>query len=177
MKTKINEINTAAELITYTTAFGIPTDTESICRMQDIIGHTAVDDLVKLATDDGTETDGNGSRWTTGRRGTKTQTMNILFHIWHWEDATRFYNRYVNQEVINTKEQLQEVTQDAITWKETAETYKEAYEKYEGIAGTNYRNYIEAKQEATEQKQRADELEKEMLKLKAMLFDYMTKGA
>ena len=170
MKTKLNEIKTAAELITFVSAFGIPTDQESICTMQDIIGHTGQDELVRLATDDGTERR-DGETWSTGRRGTKATTMNLLFHIWHWEDATQFYNNYVNPIQKKMKEEIE-------TGRKEKAKNEHLKAELEDVRNRLNQTTETGKKILSEKIVAEKELEKaqaEILRLKAMLFDYMTK--
>lgn len=162
MITKFEQIEKLEDLITYINCFGRPTDTESICRMQDIVGHTALEDLIKFATDDGTKIE-DGNKWSTGRRGTKATTMNLLFAIWDWERATEFYNLYVNQVAIKNRE-------DAAKAKDLTENLTKREDELKKT-GTKLAEMI------TEQAKLRRDLEKaeaEILKLKAKLFDYMT---
>lgn len=163
MKTKLEQIENAQELLTYIAAFGIPTDTDSICRMQDIIGHSSIDDLVALARDNGTEVR-NGQTWSTGRKGTQRDMMSLLFHIWNWEDATRFYNTYVNAEYLKMKEIAADV-------KIANDRAKEAQE----AAEHNMKIWEEADAKAFELESELKEAKNEIQRLKALLFDYMTK--
>ena len=163
MKTKLEQIENAQELLTYIAAFGIPTDTDSICRMQDIIGHSSIDDLVALARDNGTEVR-NGQTWSTGRKGTQRDMMSLLFHIWHWEEATRFYNTYVNTEYKQLKDSVSKI-----------EIYRKRAEKATEAAELNSKYWEEADQKATELEDKLIVAENEIQRLKALLFDYMTK--
>lgn len=176
MKTKLEQITTAAELITFITAFGTPTDLESICRMQDIIGHTGQDELIRLAQDNGTETDGTHT-WSTGRRGTQKETLSLLYTIWNWEDATRFYNNHVNPEYRKAKEEAKKARQEAEEAKAEAEKARKNSEEWKEAATKIKANWRDSATDAEAQKARADAAEAENLKLKAMLFDYMTKTA
>lgn len=99
-----DKINTAKDLLTEVTIHGMSTNTEDICRAQDIFGHTAIEDLVALANDNGM----NGS-WSTGRRGTQSVFYQVAFAIWHWEDATRFYNEHTNPVFGMLKQQKDEL--------------------------------------------------------------------
>lgn len=166
MKTKLEQIETIQELLTYITAFGIPTDTESICKMQDIVGNSPVKTLVELAQDDGTKVADDGSRWSTGRHGSQKEMMALLFTIWHWEDATSFYNRHVNKEYREIKAKAQ----DAESAEKRAGECKRAFDEY------RYK-WEEAEQKAYVAECNLKKAQDEILKLKAMLFDYMTKTA
>lgn len=166
MITKLEQVKTAAELITLISWQGIPTDTESICTMQDIIGHTAQDELIALAQDDGLERRDDGSTWSTGRRGTQKEMMSLLFTIWHWEDATRFYNNHVNP-----------IAQENKAKAAQADTYKARAKKAEEAAQHNMQIWEEADARADKAEKELREAQAEIMRLKAMLFDYMTKTA
>lgn len=152
MKTKMNEINSTAELITYTLAFGIPTDTESVVRMQDIVGHETVEVLDNIAE---------------GKN--KNQLQSILFHIWDYERAVRFYNDHDGF--------YQETIRAAKESKKYAEALERDLKSAREAAAHNLAIWEKADAEAFEQKRRADAAEAEVMRLKAMLFDYMTKTA
>lgn len=97
-----DSIKTAAELVAEVQIHGLSTAQEDICRAQDIFGHTAVDELARLANDIGRnngqgEPDPNGT-WSSGRRGTQSTFYSILVNIWHWEEVTRFWNLHTNPE-------------------------------------------------------------------------------
>lgn len=98
-KTMVSQVNTIDELMTLISWQGVPTDLESICRMQDIVGHTPVDRLIELANDTGLEIR-DGDQWSTGRRGTRDAFYHLLTKLWSWEDVTRFWNAYTNPDHI-----------------------------------------------------------------------------
>ena len=176
MITKLDQVKTADELISLISWQGIPTDIDSICRMQDIIGHSTQEELIRLAQDNGTETDGTHT-WSTGRRGTQRETLSLLYAIWNWEDATRFYNNHVNPEYRKAKEEAKKARQEAEEAKAEAEKAKKTAEEWEKAATKIKSNWRTDAAEAEAQKARADAAEAEILKLKAMLFDYMTATA
>ncbi len=175
MKFKFEEIKTAAELMEYISISGMPTDQERIFRMQDIIGHTAVEDLVAIANDIGRNDehgnpDPNGT-WSSGRRGTQGLFYSLIFHIWNWEDATRFWNKYTNpdkklltktyEDLANLKKQNEHLTARR---NELLEEVKDATE-----------NWKKTYNQFREQEQRAINAEEEIIRLKARLYDLMMK--
>lgn len=165
MITKLEQVKTARELITLISWQGIPTDVESICTMQDIIGHTTQDELIRLAQDDGLDRREDGT-WSTGRRGTQKDTMALLFTIWHWEDATRFYNNHVNPVARENKEKAAQV-----------EIYKDKLEKATEAAQHNMEIWEEADERAEKAERQLKDAQAEIMRLKSMLFDYMVKTA
>ena len=97
-----DSIKTAAELVSYVSVHGISTKMEDTCRAQDIFGHSTLEELDALANDNGScnekgEPDPNGT-WGNGRKGTRDTFYSILFHIWTYEDAVRFWNQHTNPE-------------------------------------------------------------------------------
>lgn len=95
-----DKIETAKDLILEVKAHGLSTKTEDICRAQDIFGHSTVEELEVLATDTGRrDNDGNPSQfgnWSSGSDGTQKIFYQIIFTIWNWEDATKYYNEHSN---------------------------------------------------------------------------------
>lgn len=170
MKTKLEQINTAAELITFTLAFGVPTDPESICRMQDIIGNSTTGELEALA-EKYKEHDRNGK-----------QFYFVLYHIWSWEDATRFFmqhssltvqnlrdeNGALSDQVADQEKEIKDLTAQHTNDTNRIEDLKEKFEK--------------AAQAAIAQEQKAASLtaelankDREIIELKAKLYDLITK--
>lgn len=99
---KYDSIKTAAELVAEVRVHGLSLAQEDICRVQDIFGNAPIEDLVALANDIGRnnrngEPDPKGSM-SSNRPATQNTFYSILFRIWHWEDATRFWNQHTNPE-------------------------------------------------------------------------------
>ncbi len=97
-----NDIKTARELVLHVKFHGLSTNQDDLCRVQDIFGHSTAEELEDLANDIGRnnengEPDPNGS-WSSGRVETRNVFYSILFQIWHWEDAVRFWNQHTNPE-------------------------------------------------------------------------------
>ena len=106
---KYDSIETAADLVREVQNYGLSTAQDDICRAQDIFGHSSVDELVSLANDigrnnDDGEPDPKGS-WSSNRRATQGTFYSIIFAIWNWEDACRFWNLHTNPQT----EQFEEV--------------------------------------------------------------------
>lgn len=102
MSSKYDSIKTAKELIAEVRIHGLSLAQEDLNRAADIIGNEPIENLVFLANhigrknDDG-EDDPKGS-WSGGSPATRSTFYSVLFHIWNWEDATRFWNLYTNPE-------------------------------------------------------------------------------
>ena len=173
-----DSIKTARELLEEVSMRGFSTKQEDICRAQDIFGHSSVDELVKLANDNGrSDRDGNpdprGS-WCSGREGLSKKFYMVLFQIWNWEDATRFYNQYSNFPVIDEKAELeakkkelkkaeQQIKDLEAVEKCTENFYEQEKKKAEEVAG-----------ELESTKKSLAEAEDEIIRLKAKLYDLMT---
>lgn len=102
MSSKYDSIKTAAELVSEVQVHGLSMDQEDICRAQDIFGHTAIEELARLANDIGRnndqgEPDPKGA-WSSGRKATQGAFYMIVSSIWNWEEVTRFWNIYTNPE-------------------------------------------------------------------------------
>lgn len=102
MNSKYDSIKTAAELVKEVRLNGLSLAQEDICRAQDIFGNTPIEELAFLANDIGRnnrdgEPDPKGTV-SSDRPATQNTFYSILFRIWHWEDATRFWNQHSNPE-------------------------------------------------------------------------------
>lgn len=110
---KYDKIETAAELIAEVAAHGLSMAQDDICRAQDIFGRTPIGELARLANDIGRnnengEPDPEGS-WSSGRKGTQETFYSIAFSIWHWQQATAFYNEHTNPDMKQAKKAVGEV--------------------------------------------------------------------
>ena len=158
MITKLEQVTSARELITYTKSFGVPTSAENICTMQDIIGNSTVDELTELANKEG------------------SALMFLLFHIWNWERATDFYNKYVNQQYKAEKEEIEKLRKENKEQKADISILKDRSEKDRKAIDALQKSWEDTDAELFETKNKLEEAEKEIVKLKAMLFDYMVKA-
>ena len=105
---KYESIKTAKDLIIEVDQNGLSTEQDDRNRAADIFGNTSVGELAALANDIGRENDKgepdpNGS-WSKGRKGTQSTFYFIAFNIWHWEQATSFFNQHTNPATKNARE-------------------------------------------------------------------------
>ena len=171
-----DNIKTPKELLEIVKVHGLNTEIEDVCRAQDIFGRAPIEDLVALANDNGRKndagkTDPSGS-WSSGRDGLQKTFYSVLFHIWNWEDATRFWNQHTNPEYASLKKTAEKVKEldaelsvtksDCTSTKIEAEIYRTDLEKAE-IENTNLSAKVKAQEE-------------EIMKLKARLYDLMVVG-
>ena len=171
-----DNIKTPKELLEIVKVHGLNTEIEDVCRAQDIFGRAPIEDLVALANDNGRkngagEPDPDGS-WSSGRDGLQKTFYSVLFHIWNWEDATRFWNQHTNPEYASLKKtagkvkeldaELSTAKSECTSTKIEAEIFRADLEKAEA-ENTN----LSAKGKAQEE---------EIMKLKARLYDLMVAG-
>lgn len=170
-----DKITTAKDLILEVKAHGLSTNLEDMCRAQDIFGNSTVEELEALATDNGRrDTDGNPDQfgsWSSGKEGTQKTFYQIIFTIWSWEEATKYYNEHSNPFYIEGREAVK--TCDALK--------AEIARKDDSISVLNG-TVVEYKEALNEQYELSDELkteleakEAEIIKLKARLYDLMSK--
>ena len=170
-----DEIKTARELVIFVKNHGLSTKTEDICKAQDIFGNSTVEELVDLANDlgrnnDNGEPDPKGT-WSSGRMETRSTFYSILFHIWNWEDATRFLNQHSNPEY----EELKVLRKEH---KKLFEQVKQLTARRDELLDDAKRgaDYIsELSNRLSESETRAAAAEAEIVKLKARLFDLLIK--
>lgn len=167
MESIYDKIKTAKELLTEVQAHGLSTKIEDICRAQDIFGRTSIEELDALANDNGM--DGSMS---TGRRGTQAVFYQVLFSIWNWEDATRFYNQHSNneyKELIACRDNANKTRGELASEKEMAELEHRATldERARNVKLTESLNKLEAE---------LHEREMKIMELKAKLYDLMVKN-
>lgn len=153
-KSVYDKIETAKDLTFEVMAHGLSTKIEDICRAQDIFGNSAVEELQALAKDE------HRSR----------VFYQIIFTIWNWEDAARFYNQNSNPLYIEGREAVKE-----------RETLKaELTCKEDSIARLNgdiaeYKGAIKQMfDEKVDYQKEIDEKDAEIVKLKVRLYDLMT---
>lgn len=148
------KITTARELINMVRIRGLSTKTEDICRAQDIIGHTTEDKLDELANE---------------APEIRNQFYHILFHIWSWEDATRYYNQHTNPEYKKLRSEADKVR--------GLEAMVKQSEKYADDLAKKVNEgrdaFTQQWNRAEKEKARAEAAEAEIVKLKAKLYDLM----
>lgn len=167
---KFEDIKTAQELIDYISIHGMPTDEESICRMQDIVGHTAIEDLDFLAnnigrTDEYGNPDIKGSR--NGGRNTQRYFYPLIFSIWNWEDAVRFWNQHTNPD----KEMLTKSYEECKNYKKHNEALLHERDDAQDTAKEAQARVKELENKLAEQERITAARDAEIIRLKAKLYD------
>ena len=151
MNSQYDSIKTPKDLILEAKAHGLSTTQEDICRAQDIFGRAPIRDLAELAKED---------------YGTFYM---ILFSIWNWEDAARFYNEHT----LGYPARIRELEEDMRKLEGEVAHQKEQAR----IAHENMKKEMENRREAREEyhKVRTALHDRDMtiLQLKAELYDYM----
>lgn len=180
MGSKYDSIKTAAELVAEVQANGLSLMQEDICRAQDIIGRSAVKDLIELANDIGRDNglgdpDPKGT-WSNGRHETRSTFYFVLFKIWNWEDAVRFWNQHSNPEH-EKFEELQTKLKDEMA--EHSKT-KEALKEQRISTDAEHKFLLVERGKRSEQGEKIRSLEAELhdrdmtiMELKAKLYDMM----
>ena len=171
MASKYDRIKTAKDLIFEVLAHGLSLAQEDILRAQDIFGHSTIEELAFLANDIGRdnengEPDPKGSCYS-GRPGTRAIFYQILFNIWHWEEATRFWNQHSNPE----REEL-------LNLRTARKDWAEQYDKQGRLLKEEHDKRLEETSERLRQTERAERLDAELydrelkiMELKAKLYD------
>lgn len=181
MSSKYSNIKTATELVNEVMVRGLSLDTDDLIRAQDIIGHSSIEELARLANDIGRnnadgEPDPNGS-FSSNRPATQNTMYMILFQIWNWEDAVRFWNTHTNPEHKHNKE-LREKLKSEMT--EHAKT-KEALKQQKISTDAEHKFLQIERGNSSEKAEKIRSLEAEIhdrdmtiMELKAKLYDMMT---
>jgi len=174
-----DSIKTAKELLEKVAMQGFSTQVEDICKAQDIFGHATIEELVALANDNGRnndkgEPDARGS-WSSGRKGFQQTFYSVLFQIWNWEDATRFYNQYSNFPVIDEKAELQEAKKQVKQLKQEISDLDKLERATESMLETEKKKATELEADKKQLEASLESAQEEILKLKAKLYDLMTK--
>ena len=149
MKSKYDSIKTAQELVKEVAMNGISRKEEDICRMQDIFGHSDIEELKELAT---------------GRD--YGMFYFIIFEIWSWEDAVRFWNETSNREL----ESIKKLRDKLLNQVELLQKSKSELEKRVNDA---IDDAIEAQGHESDMAEKLKAKDLEILRLKAKLFDMM----
>ena len=153
MITKIEDVKTIEELIDYVNSFCLPINTESICFIQDIVGHTEVGKLEQLA------------------KTVPNKLYPILYNVWGWEDFTAFWNRVSNFE----HNDYQNLKGTCNVYKTTLEQLQEKYdvEKENNLSLENRLN--KKTEDYNVLTVKINQLENEIIRLKAKLYDELEK--
>ena len=168
-----DSINSPKELLEMVKFHGLGTEIEDICRAQDIFGRATLQELIALANDNGKmningETDPNGT-WSSGRDGLQKTFYSVLFHIWNWEEATRFWNQHTNPEYANLRKQAEAAKKTSEALK-IAEYSREILENNERAFRDDLKKAEDDNRNLTEKVKAQEE---EIMKLKARLYDLM----
>lgn len=169
-----DNIKTAKDLLVHVSTHGLSTKQEDICRVQDIFGNSSVGELVELANDTGKE-DG----WSTGKKGTQNTFYMVLFQIWNWEDAIRFYNCHTNPEIPRIKEQENKLKDEMREHSDTKKALKEQLKKTEEqhqIALAERRRANDAEAGKLQMEAELHDRDMKIMELKAQLYDFMMDG-
>lgn len=172
---KYDNISSAREMVMYIKMHGLSTKQEDICRVQDIFGRSSVEELIDLANDTGRnnengEPDPNGS-WSSGRAELRGTFYFILFHIWNWEDATRFWNLHTNpdhDELTSLRDEHKHYEKDVCELKSQIEELRKALSECRN-------EWSEQTARANLAEQMLEQKETEVVKLKAKLYDLLSK--
>lgn len=173
MSSKYDSIKTAADLVSEVQLNGLSVDQEDICRAQDIFGHTAIEELVRLANDIGMnnaqgEPDPKGT-WSSGRKATRGTFYMIVTNIWHWEEVTRFWNLYTNPQT----EELKELKSAYSTMKEEASHKHEEAIKEHDLRLAETSEKLELKAEVEKLRAEIHDRDMAVMELKAKLYDLL----
>lgn len=152
-----DNINSAIGLVKEVQAHALSTKLEDLNRAADIIGHSPVDELVVMAREPKTS-------------GT---LFLILKNVWNLEEVIRFWNNYVNPE----REKLEKLEKLAKAAEKNAANLKAKNEALTAERNEYWESLSAARAQLEASEHRTQQAEAEIMRLKAMLFDYMTKTA
>lgn len=168
-----DSVKTAKDLITEVRAHGLSTAAEDICRAQDIFGHSTIEELAALATDNGRrDEDGTPNQfgnWSSGRDGTQKVFYQIIFTIWNWEEATKYYNEHSNPLYIEGRNAVKERNQ----LNKTLENQSAQLDKLNQEITEDKDAINQLIGEKYEYQKEIDEKDAVIVKLKARLYDLM----
>ena len=173
---KYDGIKTAADLVKEVRLHGLSLDQEDICRAQDIFGNAPIEELAFLANDIGRnnrngEPDPKGTV-SSDRPATQNTFYSILFRIWNWEDATRFWNQHTNPEHEQTEEIRSKLKAEMA---EHAKT-KKALEGEHNAVLHERSQVCELKAKVACLESEVHDSDMTIMELKAKLYDLMTAG-
>ena len=156
---------------------GLSTKDEDISRVQDIFGHASEEELVALANDNG-RNDSNGNpdprgSWSSGRDGLSKEFYFVLFKIWSWEDATRFFNRHSNFQLIDEKEELEGLKTEVVKANETIKKLETELQQAKDLFDTEKERADGAEVDMLRSKSQLEKANDEIIRLKARLYDLL----
>ena len=149
MNSIYDKIKTPKELIKEVNLHGLNTESVNIARAQDIFGEAPVTELVELAQKE------------------PDKFYMVLFSIWNWYDANRFYNEHSNptyEKAMRAQTLLDKANADLKAAKETIENQ-------DGLLDAERRARIKAEETAALAAVEILELKKKVTELKAKLYD------
>ena len=182
MTSRYDKIQTARDLVMEVKFHGFSCKPEDICRAQDIFGHSTIEELDTLANDIGRnnengEPDPKGT-WSSTRTPTRDTFYSILFQIWNWEEATRFWNEHSNPE----REQIAVIKIENQTKRAEIKDKEKRIEEYQQKVDLMEDRLAEYDKIATDRLSRINEQgaalrekDAEIMRLKAKLYDLLTK--
>lgn len=182
MTSKYDKIQTARDLVMEVRFHGMSLKQEDIVRAQDIFGNSTIEELDDLANDIGRnnedgEPDPKGT-WSSTRVPTRDTFYSILFHIWNWEEATRFWNQHSNPD----REQLVVAQIESKTLRAEVKEKEKRIERYQQDLDLAQEAEAAAKERAKEYAYSLDDMkaalaakDDEIVRLKAKLYDLLTK--
>ena len=170
---KYDSIKTAAELVAEVRANGLSTVQEDICRAQDIFGHTPIEELDRLANDIGRDNDKGDpdphGTWSSSRPATQATFYRIVFSIWNWEDAVRFWNQHTNPEHMA----FDEVKTENARLRAAKGELEDKVETLQHEQDMQTREMEKLRQDSRSMIASLEDAEAEVVNLKAELYDYM----
>lgn len=172
--TTLDQVTTARDLVALVSWQGVSTKLEDISKMQDIIGHSTIEELDLLANDIGADgyPDNPKSQVFSGRRGTRDTFYHLLSVIWNWQDLLDFWNTHTNPDHFRVKELEEKVKKAEAACKKFNEDYNELRKGAEELSN----HKMKLTEVAMDQKNRLAAKDREIMELKAKLYDLMVKG-
>ena len=175
MATIYDNITSAAELVKHVKTCGRQTDIDSTIRIQDIIGRSTMDELIALANGEG-RVDDNGNPDPEGcykkdHLRTRETFYSILFGVWNWEDATRFYIQNSSPEM----KELRQLRKEVKEARESAAKWQMKHQELKEYIGTEENRCAELGMENLGLEEEIKDLKMEIMALKAKLYDLMVK--
>jgi len=175
MASQYDSIKTAAELVQEVMTHGLHLDQEDLNRAADILGHSTIEELDFLANDIGRnnadgEPDPNGT-FSSSRRGTRDTFYYLIFRLWHWEDAVRFWNQHTNPEHQELGQVCDENHEKMIENLNLSDKLRDEVAEHQQTK----KELAATKQQLAEHIRHSFELTGEIQRLKAELYDYITK--
>ena len=162
IKTQLNQIETAAELISLIMWQGVSTKQDDICRMQDIIGNSTIEELDRLANFTGDNS---------GKPGTQKYFYQLLSVIWRWDDMIEFWNKHTNPDHKKLEEVKVELQRHKEWLKQKTDRVVDLNSQLEEAATVA----VNAQSENRKLQQALHDKDREIMELKAKLYDLMVK--